>query len=157
MTLMDRLEQSKAETFRMRSERVLESDNSLLTLGRSRAAGLDEERDVPKFCLRLMDKNNGLCSEFIEEGFGEWSIQQNGQDCCGKRPIDKELLDVIFKGENPLMKKAILGITAQKRENGNYLGDLIQKGLSRVGLSVSKDGSIQEMIPAQMVKGQERS
>ena len=55
------------------------------------------------------------------------------------------------------MKKAILGITAQKRENGNYLGDLIQKGLSLVGLSISKDGSIQEMIPAQMVKGQERS
>lgn len=157
MALLGRLEKTKTESLHMRSERVLESDDSLLVLGASKAAGLlDEKIALPKFCLRLIDKNDGVCSEFIEESFGEWNIQQNGQD-RGKSPISKELLDIILKEENPLMKKAILGITSQRRENGRYLGDLIQKGLSRVGLSVSKDGFVQETNLSQMQKGQERS
>lgn len=161
MALMNRLEQSKMESLRMRSDQVLESDSSLLTLGHSTGAGLDE-LGGRKFAIRLTNKDTGFHYEFIEEGQEKWTILENGRDMTslteGKN-ITEEGLEKVLEDENPLIRKAILGIATQKGQDGvgSNTRNLIRKGLSRVGLSVSKDGSIQEMNPAKIVKGQERN
>ena len=160
MALMNRLEQSKIESLHMRSANVLESDSSLLTLGHSTGAGLDK-LGGRKFALRLTNKDTGFHYEFIEEGQGKWTVLENGMDMAPliKGNITEEGLGKVLENENPLVRKSILGITEQKGLDGvgSNTRNLIKKGLSHVGLSVSKDGSIQEMNPAKIVKGQERS
>lgn len=154
MVLMDRLEKSNTEALHMRSERVLESDRSILSFGQS-MTGRDQKGDR-RFCLKLMDKENGFYTEFIREDQGKWIILENGQDMGSVTP---EKINNDYGCGNRMIRKAIMGMIEEVDDTKHTYRtiDFLKKGLSRVGLSVSKDGSVQEMSPNQMQRGQGRS
>ena len=152
MTLTNRLQKTQPENLRKLSDKVLESDTALLTLG----------ADEGYTCINILDKKTSDSYRFSSLHGDEWMMEKNTErlvDIPSKKCEELSNIFIDNTGDlgkfsppycGPLMQKAICGL-GYSINRSSYKGtSYMDVALKRAGLVVSKNGKVtEEMIPRQ--------